>query len=129
MPDNDAFRWFHGADSSLDFSTASVDRLEAMAELIKNPPQFEPGQLVKPRPSAPLRISGPCVVMEMLAEPIRYKPRGRQLQGYLFDMRIGTVCTDGHIHPLPVELWMFEPYAGLILFGAAQKRPTGLGLD
>lgn len=118
-----------GDGAAVQFSVESIERLELAGRLVTTEkPTFSPGQLVKPRDWAPLRFKGACVVIEILLEPIRFPVQDRDTDGYLFDMRVGINCGHGHIHSCLVESWMFEPYAGLVLFGGTMttKPPPGI---
>lgn len=135
---NGAFHKFN-AKTGMEFSVEAVERLELVGRLqverwhvdrVGQPPEkpFPLGSLVKPRSFAPVVFSGPCVVMECLREPLRFQPPNGGVEGYLFDLRVGTNCPSGHIHSLLVESWMFEPYAGIPLFGAAKAQPPSGGI-
>lgn len=111
----------------MQFSVEAIERLELVGRLCAAPTDFKVSDLVKPRPFTPISLTGPCVVIELLAAPIRYLPKDQDIEGYLFDMRVAYDCGAGHIHSLLVERWMFEPYSGLVMFGdtATAKPPAG----
>jgi hypothetical protein len=113
--ENHTFNPFGGSPKAMAFSLEATERLEELNRALEAPVKFEKGQLVKPRPWAPVINVGVCLVIETLETPIR-----RTLglgDDFVFDIRIATNCPSGHLHAFLAESWLFEPFSGLQLLG------------
>lgn len=128
MADEEAYKRLRGGAGGDLFSLEAIERLETVGRLVNGgepvPADAEyptRGMLVKPRPFAPTNVTGACVILEVLDTPVRFRP-GAGLDVHA-DLRVGVPCANGHVHPLLVERWMFEPYSGLLILGGAGKKP------